>query len=33
MSRQTIINVAAEQVGVKESPAGSNCTKYGEWFW
>jgi len=32
MSRQTIIDVAAEQVGTKENPPGSNRTKYGEWF-
>ncbi|SHN07421.1 CHAP domain-containing protein [Mucilaginibacter sp. OK098] len=32
MSRQTIINVAAAEVGTKEYPAESNCTKYGEWF-
>ncbi|ASU35967.1 hypothetical protein [Mucilaginibacter xinganensis] len=32
MSRQTIIDVEASQVETKESPAGSNCTKYGDWF-
>jgi hypothetical protein len=31
MSRQTIIDVAASEVGTKESPAGSNKTKYGVW--
>jgi hypothetical protein len=32
MSRQTIIDLAASQVGTKENPPGSNRTKYGEWF-
>ena len=32
MSRQTIIDIAASQVGTKENPPGSNMTKYGEWF-
>ena len=32
MSRQTIINVAAAEVGTKESPPDSNLTKYGAWF-
>lgn len=32
MSRQTIIDKAASQNGVKESPANSNNTIYGEWY-
>lgn len=32
MPRKAIIDVAAGEVGTKESPAGSNKTKYGEWF-
>jgi hypothetical protein len=32
MSRQTIISVAAKEVGTTENPPGSNKTKYGEWF-
>jgi len=32
MSRQTIIAVAAAEVGTKENPPGSNRTKYGQWF-
>ncbi|GAC1312743.1 MAG: hypothetical protein NVSMB24_34830 [Mucilaginibacter sp.] len=32
MSRKTIIDLAASQVGTKENPPGSNRTKYGEWF-
>jgi len=32
MSRQAIINIAASQLGTKESPPGSNKTKYGEWY-
>jgi hypothetical protein len=32
MSRQTIIDVAANEIGTKENPPGSNRTKYGEWF-
>ena len=32
MSRDQIINLAASQVGTKESPPDSNCTKYGKWF-
>jgi len=31
MSRQEIIDKAIAQVGTKESPAGSNRTKYGKW--
>ena len=27
-----VLKVAASQIGVKESPAGSNRTKYGKWF-
>lgn len=32
MSRQIITDVAAKEVGTKESPPGSNETKYGIWF-
>lgn len=32
MSRDEIISLAAEQVGITESPPDSNCTKYGRWF-
>jgi len=32
MSRENIIAVAAAQDGIKESPAGSNKTKFGEWY-
>lgn len=32
MSRETIISTAAAENGTKESPAGSNKTKYGEWY-
>lgn len=32
MSREKIIEVAAAQNGIKESPAGSNKTKFGEWY-
>jgi hypothetical protein len=32
MSRQKVIEVAASQLGVKESPPDSNKTKYGEWY-
>ncbi len=32
MSRQTIIETAAAENGTKESPAGSNKTKYGVWY-
>ena len=28
----TILNIAAAELGYKESPAGSNRTKYGAWF-
>ena len=27
-----VLKVAASQIGVKESPAGSNRSKYGKWF-
>ena len=27
-----IVKVAVSQIGVKESPANSNKTKYGKWF-
>ncbi len=30
--RDKIISIAKAEVGYKESPAGSNKTKYGEWF-
>lgn len=32
MSRQSIINTAAAENGTKESPSGSNKTKYGVWY-
>lgn len=32
MSRQKILETAKSQSGVKESPAGSNQTKYGAWY-
>ncbi len=32
MSRQSIIDKAKSQVGVKENPAGSNNTEYGVWY-
>lgn len=32
MSRQTVVDTAASQKGIKESPANSNKTKYGEWY-
>ena len=32
MSRQKILDIAASQNGTKESPAGSNKTKYGKWY-
>lgn len=32
MSRQTIIDTAAAENGTKESPPGSNKTKYGKWY-
>lgn len=32
MSRQKILETAESQNGVKESPAGSNKTKYGAWY-
>lgn len=32
MSRQTIIDIATKEIGVTESPAGTNHTKYGVWF-
>ncbi|MBL7921597.1 MAG: peptidoglycan-binding protein [Bacteroidia bacterium] len=32
MSREKIIEIAASQVGTKESPANSNKTKYGKWY-
>lgn len=30
--RESIVNIAKNQVGTKEDPDGSNKTKYGEWF-
>jgi cell wall-associated NlpC family hydrolase len=30
--REKIIAIAAKEVGTKESPAGSNKTKYGAWY-
>lgn len=27
-----IVTIAQAEIGVMESPADSNCTKYGEWF-
>ncbi len=32
MSRQSILTTAATQDGIKESPANSNKTKYGQWY-
>jgi peptidoglycan hydrolase-like protein with peptidoglycan-binding domain len=32
MSRKKLLELAAQQNGIKESPAGSNKTKYGEWY-
>ncbi len=32
MSRQSILDTAATQEGIKESPANSNKTKYGQWY-
>lgn len=30
---QDVLNVAQGEIGVKESPAGSNCVKYNTWFY
>jgi peptidoglycan hydrolase-like protein with peptidoglycan-binding domain len=32
MSRETILQIASAENGVKEAPASSNKTKYGEWY-
>ena len=32
MSRQTIIQMATEEIGTKETPSNSNKTKYGAWY-
>jgi hypothetical protein len=32
MNGSKVIDIALEEVGYKESPKGSNKTKYGEWF-
>jgi len=32
MIREEIIKTAAAESGYKESPAGSNTTKFGEWY-
>lgn len=32
MSRKDIINIASREDGTKESPPGSNKTKYGQWY-
>jgi len=32
MSRETLLQIAEAEKGVKESPANSNKTKYGEWY-
>lgn len=32
MSRQSIIQVATQEIGVTELPPNSNLTKYGKWF-
>ena len=29
---QKIIEIATNEIGIKETPPNSNCTKYGEWF-
>ena len=31
-SRQKIIDLAMQELGIKESPSGSNLTKFGEWY-
>ena len=32
MSYEHILNIARKELGVKESPANSNRTKYGKWY-
>lgn len=32
MSKQAVIDAAREDLGYTENPAGSNMTKYGEWY-
>ncbi len=32
MSRNTIIEIAASQVGIKENPTNSNKNPYGKWY-
>lgn len=32
LKRQKVLSTAAAEIGVKESPAGSNKQKYGEWY-
>lgn len=32
MEKKSVLEIAKSQVGEKEEPAGSNLTKYGEWF-
>jgi hypothetical protein len=32
MDAQSVLNVARSQLGIEESPAGSNRTKYGAWY-
>lgn len=29
---QKVLSIAASQLGISESPAGSNCVKYNEWY-
>ena len=28
-----VVRIAAAEIGVKESPSGSNCVKYNDWFY
>src|SRR6185312_457110 len=30
--RPRIVNIAKQELGIKENPAGSNLTKFGEWY-
>jgi hypothetical protein len=32
-SRDALLNLAADQIGIKEDPAGSNKVKYNDWMW
>jgi len=32
MSRERIIQIATQEIGITELPANSNLTKYGKWF-